>query len=360
MAAASRIDPKDLYDPDFEIEVDRRVVPAATQSDVSRVTYFDALDTLDGFEIVLNNWDPATRSFKYSSGSLFDPGKELELRMGYSSAAVGLTTMIRGTITALRPRYPTGSYPEVTVSGVNKLWSLRDEQRSEVYLDKKDSDVARAVGSRLGFNVRTDAQARASEPVSPYLFQDNEYDIVFLFGRARANGYDLFLESDGKTLYFGPTSKISAPRLALPWSGTSLDFEAELQVLDQVAEVEVRAWNPEGATRKQQLMSATARRQRSQFEAAFKKRREVVVRQPVATQGEAQALARGYLARNVAAMVTGRGKLVGYPALRAGTVLELEGLDRRFGGEYFVTASRHVFDDEGYRTEFRCRKESPP
>lgn len=355
---ALRYDPRDLYDPDFEIKVDRSPVPAEVKTDVVRVAYRESIDTLGAFEIELNNWDSARRRYKYSSGPLFDPGKSLDLGMGYSSPKIGVHTMIRGEITALQPSFPDSSYPKVLVLGVNALHKLEREQRTEVYREKKDSQVATTVAGRLGLKVRTDARAKAAEPELPYLIQDNEYDIVFLLRRARANGYDLFLEDDGKTLYFGPTGPLRKPRLEVPYRGTSLAFDASLSILDQVEEVVVRAWNPEGSTRKQQLWSASAKRSGGELTKTFAKRREIVVDRPVESLKEAQTLARAYLDRNAEEMSTGEGRLVGVPALRAGTVLVLEELDRRFGGEWFVTASEHTFDDQGYYTRFQCRKEA--
>ena len=43
--------------------------------------------------------------------------------------------------------------------------------------------------------------------------------------------------------------------------------------------------------------------------------------------------------------------------LRAGSVLELEGLGQRYSGRYFVTATTHSIGDDGYTTQFNCRRE---
>ena len=51
--------------------------------DILSVTYKDSVQEIDSFEITINNWDAATRAFKYSDQRLFDPGQSVELWMGY-------------------------------------------------------------------------------------------------------------------------------------------------------------------------------------------------------------------------------------------------------------------------------------
>ncbi|MCG6986100.1 MAG: hypothetical protein LJE61_12990, partial [Thiocapsa sp.] len=55
--------------------------------------------------------------------------------------------------------------------------------------------------------------------------------------------------------------------------------------------------------------------------------------------------------------LTGSGSTIGDPRIRAGTVLQLEGLGEQFGGLYRVTSATHSLDSGGYRTSFEVRKE---
>ena len=52
-------------------------------------------------------------------------------------------------------------------------------------------------------------------------------------------------------------------------------------------------------------------------------------------------------------MVNGSGSTVGLPDLRAGIVLQIDGLGDRFSGRYFVTATTHTIGDSGYTTAVR-------
>jgi phage protein D len=48
---------------------------------------------------------------------------------------------------------------------------------------------------------------------------------------------------------------------------------------------------------------------------------------------------------------------VGLPDLRAGSVVNIDGLGARFTGRYFVTSTTHAIGDGGYTTQFECRRE---
>src|SRR4051794_40680037 len=97
---------RDLWVPAFEVRVNERKAAADVVHDVISVTYRDSLSDLDTFDLVLNNWDADRRRFKYldAGDRRWDPGEQLELAMGYRDQA-GLSRMITGVITALRPAF---------------------------------------------------------------------------------------------------------------------------------------------------------------------------------------------------------------------------------------------------------------
>lgn len=345
---------EDFLAPTFEVVVGGKTLEGPAKTDVMNVSYRDTVDQLDSFEIVVNNWDRDKERFKYSAGSQFDPGQKLELHMGYKGK-IGTRLMIRGEVTALRPRFPSESFSRVTVSGLNVLHTLRGQQVSEVYIEMKDSEIAELIGSRLGVTIQTDGSAKAKEERIIYLIQDAQYDIVFLYERARRLGYDLFVKEDGETVYFGPSPSVGGPRNTLRYGDFALEFEPQVSIANQVRKVTVHSWDP----REKKLVSYTAGPAPlvPGLDIDVGKRQEVLTGQPVESGREAQSLAEASLLRIRQEMVTGHGRAVGIPELRAGTVLELRDLDRRFSGEYFVTATTHIFDDQGYRTLFDCRKE---
>ena len=58
-------------------------------------------------------------------------------------------------------------------------------------------------------------------------------------------------------------------------------------------------------------------------------------------------------------MVRAVGTTVGLPKLRAGSKIEFgkQSLGSRLSGTYFVTATTHTFNNNGYVTHFEARRE---
>src|SRR5690348_14237709 len=86
---------QDFYVPTFEVKLRGQPLKKSVVRDITQVSYRDSLQDVDSFEITINNWDAQKRDFKYIDTDLFDPGKELELWMGYFGKEK-LRLMIKG------------------------------------------------------------------------------------------------------------------------------------------------------------------------------------------------------------------------------------------------------------------------
>ncbi len=368
----------DFYVPTFEVQLRGRPLPKDVVRDITQVSYRDNIQDVDSFEITINNWDADKRTFKYIDQDLFDPGKELELKMGYVGEPP--RSMIKGQITSLRPSFPSGGQPTLAISGLNVIHKFRHEQKTRAYTNLTDSQIAKQMESKdqLGVKININDEAAAKEPRHDYVLQDNQYDIVFLMERARRVGYDLFVEEKkGKSeLSFGPSNnvkdiayKLSFAKYRLGTGETAnklfplIDFKPELSTAQQVSEVTVKGWNPK--TKKP--ISQTANRKEiktksvggngQKIEESFSERKEIITDRPVNTDAEAKKLALASLDMIAKEMVKGNGSTIGLPDLRAGSIIEMDGMGERFSGTYFVTATTHSIGDGGYTTNFECRRE---
>ena len=356
----------DFYVPQYEVRLQGKPVGKDVVRDVQQVTYKDNIEEIDSFEIQINNWDAAKLDLKYSDDTLFDPGKKLEVWMGYFGRD-HMRRMISGEITSLRPTFPASGPPTLAISGLNLLHRLRTKQESHAYEEKKDSQIAREIAGRLEIDIETDAAAEAEEEVYEYLFQDNQYDILFLIQRARRIGYDLFVTEDesGSKLSFKPTVNLRQVAYTLEYGRSMIQFQPNLTTANQVSECTVRGWDPktkkkfEYTAKRSELSTKGVGSEGGQevIEQSFKQRKEVVADRPISSEQEAKTLAIETLERIAKDMVKGTGSTVGLPDLRAGGVLFIEGLGKRFSGRYFVTSTTHTIGDSGYTTQFECRRE---
>lgn len=355
---------QEFYVPSFEVKLDGRPPGKEVVRDILSVSYKDSITDIDSFDITINNWDAETRSFKYSDSNLFDPGKRIELAMGYRDAQ---RTMLKGEITSLRPSFPSGGGSTLTISGLNILHRFRTQQESRTYVGLTDSQIAEEIGQRL--HVEVEVARAPGEPVFDYLIQDNQYDIVFLLERARQAGYDIFIEERDQgartVLAYRPSTTVHRPTYRLSYGKSLIEFSPELTTANQVSKVTVRGWDN---ARKEAINYTATRAElvtkgvgeaggQGAIDKSIEAKAEIIATKPVASQAEAQSLALQILEGIAKEMVKANGSVPGLPDIRAGSVLEIDGLGQRFSGRYFVVASTHAIGDSGYTTQFECRRE---
>jgi phage protein D len=384
-----------FYVPQFQVSIAGKKLSEGLLRDVMQVTYHDNVENIDGFELVVNNWDAGVKQPqpKYEPPSsaknagIFDPGQKLELRMGYMNEMV---LMLTGVITALEPNFPEASYSTLSVRGLNVLHTLRTEQHTYSWPDDgssgiRDSDIAVRLGNMplqagkagLGIKVKTDPTEAKAETAETSVMMNNQYDIAFLLERARRHGYQVVLNEQSKSnperyLFFGPgESKRVAPTYKLVWGKTLTSFKPKLDTGRLIASVTWRGWDRQN----DQLIEHKAnwddpdgvpagpeRDRLKLILQAFGVRNEVRISPTPRTKAEAKQLARQTLTRQYQEMVTASGVTVGLPDLRAGSKVQIEvgnetKENSRYSGRYYVTSTTHIIGDGGYRTQFEARRD---
>ena len=386
-----------FYVPRFEVEIAGVDLPRDVLTDVSALTYEDSIDSIDSllgrFNMTINNWDDERRGYKfigsetaaqleeghrdYSRLTLFEPcGKDVVVRMGYGGS---LVTMLKGHFATMRPNFGDGR-ADLTVTGLNVLHQLRRKQYTTSWPNKTDSEIALDLGGRTDAGrkrfplpIKIDPNAMGKEKPIPLVVQNNQYDIDFLFQRARMRGYVVFIQEEDKSigrprqLYFGPSQAGMIPKVRdvmfqLKWGASLMQFTPKLTTANQVRSVTVRGWH---RVRKQPIARKvtldderiTVNRDLHRILNACDPREEMVVDEPVFTNCEARERAIAILLDQTKQIVTADAKVVGLPDLRAGQLVEITNLGARLSGRYLVTKTTHSIDDNGYITSFSCRRE---
>ncbi len=160
---------QDFYVPSYKIQVGDQALPGDVIRDVISISYSDGLEQVDSFELVINNWDTDKLVFKYSDRPLFDPGKQVALWMGYlgkeKSGRERMRLMLTGEITSLRPSFPSGGLPALTIRG-----SSGAPARSKLHVESSDEARREPIPLKYGHSLiefQTDLSVadQASHPV---------------------------------------------------------------------------------------------------------------------------------------------------------------------------------------------------
>jgi phage protein D len=377
-----------FYAPTFELHIDGASLPRDVLRDVSELSYHDDIDEIDNFQITVNNWDDVAKRCKYIGSEttdqlassdhsallfkLFEPcSKTVKLSMGYVG---NLAAIMTGFFTTMEPNFPSSGPPVLTVRGLNILHLLRTKKYSYPWSGKTPSAIARDFNSfrdqgaprlKPPWKIATNDAAESQESPIDFIAQTNQYDVDFLLNLAHAWGYVLDVDEANRLLRFGPSQQtgVVTTNYRLTWGESLIEFKPTLSTANQWKSVTVRGWDRQTQkpiSEKIDFSDPQLKKLNGNLQRLIEqcdRREEQVVDQGFFTRAEAQNRARAMLRNRQVEMVKASGRTVGLPGLRAGTLVEIDGIGARLSGTYYVTKSTHTIGDGGYTTEFECRRE---
>ncbi|MEV8509047.1 contractile injection system protein, VgrG/Pvc8 family [Actinoplanes sp. NPDC051475] len=270
--------------------------------------------------------------------------------------------LISGYITHLRPDFGPGTDQcvlEVWGLDAGVLMDRADKMRA--WAGKRDSDIASEIFRGYGLTPQVTATDVVHEEQVSTIVQ-RETDLQLLKRLALRNGFECWV--DGETGYFGPSALSGSPQpvLAVHFGDqTTVDrFRLEVDALAPATvamhQIDRITGEPLAATAEkgsEKLLGAGGLPEPG-VEAA-----RVEVAQTVATGlPEMDALCQGLCDRG-AWFVTGEGEVA---ANQYGTVLKphatvtVKGVGEAYSGVYYVTHVTHRFTVDGYRQDFKVRR----
>jgi phage protein D len=336
------------YAPDFLVKIAGLTLEADVTNAVIDLTYDNNIETADMFTLRLNN-----ANLRFTDSALFDVGKNVEVYMGY----VGdLHPMMLGEITAVSPSFPQSGAPTITVTGYDKSHRLRHNTPSRFtfqYLN--DSLIAAQIAAENLLIPVIDPS-----PMPPReCIQQTGSDWTFLKELAERNFFQVYVHWD--KLYFRfPRPQTEAT--VLEWGKSLISFSPRLSTSGQFGIQEIRGYDTELAQKIVAILPAIAlgsdldnlieRLGSGYIEQLASLGRHVVRKQPVGNYLEATQLAKSMLMQLLEGLYQASGSCIGIPTLRAGEMVEIRGVGKRFGGKYTLSKVTHTINQSGYQTQF--------
>ncbi|HEX6032701.1 MAG TPA: VgrG-related protein [Tepidiformaceae bacterium] len=338
--------------PQLYLNIGGSEVPADLSQAISRIEVDLHLYLPDMFTIELHD-----EGFRWVEHSLLKIGQVVEVAARPSEDEQrSPTPLLSGEVVSIEATYPESGVPTLIVRGYDLSHRLHRGRKVRSFRQMTDSDIAARIAQERGLAAEVDS----TDHVHQHLYQENLSDYEFLARRARALGFVLQVEA--KKLLFRKPATIALPPVELDYRSTLLDFRPRLTASAQVGNVNVRGWDP---TEKRAIVgtakNADYRTSKLKFERhgnefaaqAFGAAETAVSDEPVASQAEGDAFAVARISHLWSGDVHADAEAIGNPRIRAGSVVTVQGVGDRFGGDYFVTNVRHTFDASGhYRTSF--------
>jgi phage protein D/phage baseplate assembly protein gpV len=344
------------------VEIDGAALDAAVDGQIESVVVTDRLAMPDTFTLIFR--DP-NRDILGKAG--LEIGKKIEIKTN-SATSTTPESLIKAEVTSIETEYDSLGTRAV-VRGYDLSHRLAAGRKTATYQNVTYSDIASQVASAAGLQADCDATSSTFD----HVFQVNQSDLDFLYGLARQIGYDCRV--DGDTLVFkkpvesssGP-SEASNPEqlepLQLHWGENLQEFRARMTAVAQVAEVEVRGWDPAAKQEiigKAQPKATNAELALSPSDLAAKVGGQtlVVVNHGVTAQDAADQLATSRAEQIGSAAFEATAVAVGDPQLKAGVAVNISGVDPALCGKWTISGSRHEFGAGPYRTalEFTGRQD---
>jgi uncharacterized protein len=329
---------------------------SAAIADLLSVTVTEATDALGMFAITLKTQSIRSGNYTWLDHSLFEVGNAVEIRMGHGTH---VDTLMVGEITGLEPEFEPDQVPTLVVRGHDLRHRLMRGQKTQTFAKMKDSAIASQIAQAVGLG----ADVKDTQVTLEYVLQHNQTDWEFLQSRAQRIGYEVAIA--GNTLSFQPPRNTTGKVLTLTYGQALQSFYPRLSTMNQSSTVEVRGWDVKqkqptvGKANAEELPLAGGDQTSGlkSTQKAFGQANRALVTTPISSAAEAKQMAKGQLGAMALTYITGQATCPGNFQVRAGRVVEMAGIGKRFGGPYYVTAATHTYaPNQGYRTEFEARR----
>lgn len=375
------------YAPEFRIRINRETLPAALRGSVMSVSYQDGIEGADRVEVTFAN-----PNLRWLDHALLAVENELSLSIGY--APDPLEEVFVGEITGVDPTFPSGGMPTLRIAAHDFLQRLTAGTKDRAFalnvpcigkFPIPDPVVVTLVAGVRGLVAAVDPVGAALsflvllitymidplEAKNAIRFQRGESDFDFLSRIAKENGWEMFIDHTtapkGKVLRFKFSATDLSPSVSLRWGQTLMDFSPRFSTIGQVQGVALTIWLPSIKLELAVFLSWDFDR------AAFDLRvypkisnlaqvlgAKVDDYLKIDTTGGPALAIRKMLVELLTRLnnrLTGSASTIGNPKIKAGQVINLEGLGEQFSGLYRITSTNHTFDGSGYKTTFEVRKE---
>jgi phage protein D len=337
----------DQHAPSFLVHINNTRISAEREAEIKEIVINDRINAPSSFRIIAA--DPENL---WREKDEYYIGSKIKISLGYKD---DMEELFSGDITALSCAYKRGEAVEITITGYNPLHKLKRFKRYQAFTEKKVKDIVTELAD--GASLSADAENLSYE--HPFTVQNEMSDFEYLL--ALAERYDCFFSVKDTTLSFKRLKKNSSENLTLEYGKTLLEFRPIVETSRIISEVEVHAWNPakhEAITGKAKYGDIDAQGGKvvndslGGGKAAFTDAYAL-------DQNGADQLAKDILARNTREYVSGDAATYGNIKIRAGAIVKIEGVAKKYAGKYFIVAAQHRIVPMTYRVLAPRRNPKP-
>lgn len=299
--------------------------------------------------LVYTDGEPSKQSFELSGKADFEPGKEIEIKAGYSSDE---KLLFKGIVIkhSIRVRNKNSV---LIIECKDKAVKMTAACKNKYALDTKDSDIIEELIDTYGL----EKDVATTTVTHKQIVQYNCTDWDFMLCRADVNGL-LCIPNDGK-LSVAPPEFGGEAALTIQYGATVHNLDAEIDARLQYKSVKGSVWNYTD----QELVKDTEAEDPGIPDAGnlsadtladvigeteYRLFHSAKIEEP-----ELQAWVNAAMMKNRLAKIRGKVTTDGTADVLPGQLIQLNGVGDRFEGKLFVTGIRHQITEGLWQTTFQ-------
>ena len=305
-------------------------------------------------KIVIQDGDVALEDFQISNQDTFKPGNPIEIRAGYHSDE---STIYKGIIVKHGIRIMRDRHSLLEIECKDVAVKLTAGRKNKYFLSDggiKDTEVIEEI--LASYSISADVTADTTDASHKEVVQFYSTDWDFIINRAEISG-KLVMTDDGTVKVKKPDFTQQAVAL-LQYGGNILEFEATLDSTSQFAAVTASGWNyADQDISEQEAIDPPIKEEGNitsqELSDVLGLDEYKLIHSGSINDQELRGWASSQLLKSKLSKIRGRVKFLGFPDVKPGSLVELQGVGDRFNGIAFVSTVRHSIADGNWYTEIQ-------
>ncbi len=339
--------PIDIEDPTLRLIIKTGGEVIKDYYPVISVYILQEVNRISSAEIIFADKFENANELPISDSEDFIPGNELEILAGYGNDDA--RTIFKGIIVRQSLRLSTSGGVNLVVTCRHEAVMMTFNRKEKQYENKTDSDIISEVIAGYGLSCTIDATSSQQE----ISFQKSATDWDFILSRAEFYGYITVL--DDEKIIIGKPKFNEEPLLRVTLGESIISFNAELNAEKQAPSIDASAWDPKNQEILQSQSTEPAMNAQGNLDAkslSGKLNQSKLSLSSVTpmSQEDLKTWADGRLLTMRLNALKGQVTFIGNADIKAGGMIELEGVGKRFSGKAFVSSVTHTIEDGTWNT----------
>ncbi|WP_221392537.1 type VI secretion system tip protein VgrG [Dyadobacter sp. NIV53] len=295
----------------------------------------------------------ASGKFPTDDPDLFQPGKEVELQMGFHHETV---TIFKGIITRCE-NATTGSdtVSQLVIECKDQAFRMTAPPKNRHFRNVTDSDITETLAQE---NEITETEIESSAITHEEITQNNQSDWDFAVSRLDSTGMFCCVSDNVFITKSLPRSLSDGDVVETFAYGENIfELQADTDARTQPQSVRVRTWNP--ATQSVQETTANDPAEAGQggnvdagtLSAAAGSQTLDITHSGSMTQEEQQAIADARLLKSRLSRIRGHFKTYGNTSVKVGDIIKMQRIGSRFDGNHLVSSIKQTHENGCWETE---------